>query len=364
MRMLWYWPFIFEQEMTLASLVPREGDHLTIQAIDRPLSPAECRTETLELYRNLPDVNHSAGRGIRWFFSRKRTYLARHRARNRQWNRGDYDLLHIHYHNRFTDTWMSLPRPVVLSVHDAVPHEPLLSPRVETSLLRRACARADHLVVHHESVAEALSKTCAVSPERITLIPQQVYPVPSAAKSTGKPENAEVLLFGNLRKNKGLDTLVGALKLMKGQDLTVRICGQADGDMLRVATLAAREDPRVQLELGPVSLKRKHELFHQASLVVLPYSSFASQSGVLHDAAGHNVPVLVTDVGALGVTVRDWGLGEVVSPNDPSSLAEAMIHMLSSNLWNHWSLQAERYAEARNPAKIATALRNCYSKVV
>jgi glycosyltransferase involved in cell wall biosynthesis len=49
---------------------------------------------------------------------------------------------------------------------------------------------------------------------------------------------------------------------------------------------------------------------------------------VLATAIGHGRPVVVTDVGSLGETVRDFGLGEVVPPGDAEALAEACTRLL------------------------------------
>ena len=80
---------------------------------------------------------------------------------------------------------------------------------------------------------------------------------------------------------------------------------------------AAFTDPRVTAEIGYVSPARATELYCSSSLVVLPYVWFAAQSGVLREAYAFGVPVVVTDVGALGQAVREEGTGWVVAPDDP-----------------------------------------------
>ena len=57
-------------------------------------------------------------------------------------------------------------------------------------------------------------------------------------------------------------------------------------------------------------------MFSRASWVLLPYVSFHSQSGVLADAYTYRVPLVVTDVGAIGPTVRSDGTGFVVPPGE------------------------------------------------
>ena len=50
---------------------------------------------------------------------------------------------------------------------------------------------------------------------------------------------------------------------------------------------------------------------------MLPYRKIES-SGVLATALGYGRPVVVTDVGSLGDTVREFHAGFVAHPNDPS----------------------------------------------
>src|SRR5215211_7916726 len=83
-------------------------------------------------------------------------------------------------------------------------------------------------------------------------------------------------------------------------------------------------------------------LFEQSSLVVLPYTSFSAQSGVLHDALAYGLPVVVTDVGALGESVRRWGIGQVVPPDDDAALAGAIREMLVPSRYQQVSAVVDR----------------------
>ena len=57
------------------------------------------------------------------------------------------------------------------------------------------------------------------------------------------------------------------------------------------------------------------DVMEEAALVVLPYREIES-SGVLATALGHGRPAVVTDVGSLGDTVREFEAGAVVPPED------------------------------------------------
>jgi len=105
-----------------------------------------------------------------------------------------------------------------------------------------------------------------------------------------------------------------------------------------IRTLVKRLPPgRVELIDRFIEDEEAALLLKSSSLVVLPYSSFAAQSGVLHDALAQGLPVVVTDVGALGQSVRSWGIGQVVPPDDSGALADAIREILTPN----------RYEEAR-----------------
>ena len=59
------------------------------------------------------------------------------------------------------------------------------------------------------------------------------------------------------------------------------------------------------------------DLLEEAAVVVLPYRKIES-SGVLATALGHGRPVVVTDVGSLGDTVREFHAGSSRTRTTPA----------------------------------------------
>src|SRR5690606_23516726 len=57
----------------------------------------------------------------------------------------------------------------------------------------------------------------------------------------------------------------------------------------------------------------------------------ASQSGILLNAFGYGMPVVVTNVGGLPDMVEEGQNGSIVPPNDPTALAEALIDLLNDD---------------------------------
>ena len=86
-------------------------------------------------------------------------------------------------------------------------------------------------------------------------------------------------------------------------------------------------DARVEWRLGFLPDDEVAALMRDAAIVVLPYRR-TDASGVLATAIGHGRPAVVTDVGSLGETVREFDAGEVVPPGDERALAEACIRLL------------------------------------
>lgn len=363
MRFMWYWPFARREELDWALGTAREGDSIVVQVIDRPAAPAAGSRGAITVVRDLVDVDRGELSGVRWLGSRTRTYRERSRARKVLWQSEQFDLVHLHYLNRFTDAMSPLPRPLVMSVHDVLPHAPRLGSAVEHRLLRRVYSRADALIVHHQRLADQLVGDFGLPATNVFVVPHQVFPVDEApaAPPSGPPM---ILFFGALRANKGLEILDGALRQLPSAELTLRIVGHGDREVEALAQQMAARDSRVTTEIGFSSLERKRQLFGDASLIVLPYTSFTSQSGVLHDAYGHGRPVVVSDVGALGDSVREDCTGIVVPPGDPGSLAAAISASLEEPNWRLHADAARRIASERSPAAVGFRLREVYDQVL
>jgi glycosyltransferase involved in cell wall biosynthesis len=210
-------------------------------------------------------------------------------------------------------------------VHDVRPHRSTLPARLETLLLRTTYRNAGHLIVLHDVLKEEMVSDFGIDPERVHVVPHVLDALATPDPSILRPTRPQFLFFGTLRPNKGIDVLIDALtSLGAGFDADVVIAGAGDTETTTKLTRRLGAMPNVTLELGRVSPLRKRALFSQVSWVLLPYVSFHSQSGVLADAYAYGVPLIASDVGAIGPTVRADGTGFVVEPGDAEALADAM----------------------------------------
>jgi glycosyltransferase involved in cell wall biosynthesis len=357
-RFLWYWPFARPEELEWARCVAGGEHEVVVEVIDRDAAPAAGRDSRVEIRRDLPDVTPGKS-GPMWAWSRARTYLGRERIRTATTRNESFDVVHYHYPNRFTDSWRR-PRGGlwVVSVHDVLPHSPRLGP-LERWLLGRLYRRPDGLIVHHHWLEQLLVDEFRVEPERVRVVPHQVFPVDEPVERTAGDEPPMVLFFGALRENKGLDTLIEAIRLVPAGSLRLHIAGRGDARCEALARRAADDSPFVTAEIGHATTERKAELFRASAVVALPYTSFSSQSGVLHDAYGHWRPVVVTDVGALGPTVRADGTGVVID-SDAQALAEALMTVIGPD-GDAYGVNARRVSEERSPRAVALQTLDAYA---
>jgi glycosyltransferase involved in cell wall biosynthesis len=177
------------------------------------------------------------------------------------------------------------------------------------------------------------------------------------------PEQPCVLFLGSLRGNKGVDVLLQAIASTP-EEISFVVAGRGERHLEATLRRAVAADARLHVEIGYVTQQRKTELFRQASVVALPYTAFASQSGVLHDAYAHGRPVIVTDVGALGDTVREDETGIVVPPADADALAAAMVALVRDRrALDEFTANAGRIRDLRAPQRVGALLRDVYDTI-
>lgn len=363
MRAYWYWPFVRPEELPLADAFAARGHSLTVHTIaDRV--PHDAGGERFVNVADLPGSAPRTERSLRWVASRGLLYPRRARMRDHRVTHGHFDVAHVVYLNYFTDG-LALRRlarhaALVSTVHDVVPHQSRVPHRIERALLAAQYAAAGTIVVHHPDVGTRLHAEFGVDPARIHHVPWAV-PHVEVTPRPDDPDPFVVLLFGTLRRNKGVDVLLRAFTSLPDRDLRLVVAGRGFAEVEAAVRGAAARDDRIHAEIGPVPAGRKHALYRDADLVVLPYTSFSSQSAVLHDAYAHHRPVLVTEVGALGSAVRSEATGWVVEPGRPDALAAAILDARADAAARRSrAAAAGAIAQQRSPGAVAEALEHVY----
>ena len=265
----------------------------------------------------------------------------------REIRRGGFDVVHWQHFNvlppieALTASALGSLRPrLVMTVHDV---EPWQAVRMQAAwMLRHTFRSAARLIVHHAANREHLRERFGVPGDHIRVVPRggfqgfETSPL-SRAEARGRigvpGEGRLVLFFGEIREEKNLPGLIRALALVRRRIPDVRLL--AAGRPRRVKPAAVAGEIRqvglvdaADFRPGYVPDELVEAHFAAADVVALPYRRI-TQSAVLLQAMTSGRPVVATDGGALGPTVRDAGCGLVVPVDDEAALAEGLVRILT-----------------------------------
>lgn len=240
--------------------------------------------------------------------------------------------------------------PIVLIAHTVV-SEPTPGQR---SVLERACALADVVVVMTDTARQRLLHGFAVDADAVLVIPHGAATPPVSTVSSTKPVDVDtrrrprVLTWGLLGPGKGIEWAIDAFATLGDLDPapTYTIAGATHPKVLEHEGERYREMlvERVRLSGAAASvsfddsyrdLESLTELIRSADVVVLPYDS-ADQvtSGVLVDAVAAGCPVVSTAF-PHAVELLAGGAGMVVPQRDAAALAAAIRTVLTDDECRH-----------------------------
>jgi glycosyltransferase involved in cell wall biosynthesis len=223
--------------------------------------------------------------------------------------------------------------PIVITVHDPRHHVgDAASRKTPQALMDFGFRRADRIVVHGEVLRRQVVEALGMAADRIHVIPHVA--IGSGARMPHDDESKQILFFGRIWKYKGLEHLIRAQPLITAAipDAQIVIAGEGD-DFEPYRRLMSQPD-RFIVHNRYISGTERDELFQRATLVVLPYIE-ATQSGVVPLAYAFGKPVVATNTGALSEAVEDGVTGRLVPPEDPASLAAAIVDLLRNPAKRH-----------------------------
>lgn len=276
-----------------------------------------------------------SGGTVRWLLARLNV-TRRHDFTFLRWLRRqrDVDVVLIEEVQRFTLPLLvrragKRGRRVIVHLHNIRRHDyrGSLLDKVDEWLVGRALVRADSVVVHSDANRARLHQIFGDG------LRSAVVPHGLEVRSQGDvlPQVPSVLFFGVNRPEKGLSVLMDALELMP-EPPALRIVGHTPEAFRAETTRLIAKAPSVTWVDAFVDDETVRREFTRASIVVLPYTRFDAQSGVLHLALEYGVPVVATSLGGIAETVDRFGNGIVVPPRDASAMASAIELMLDSSV--------------------------------
>jgi glycosyltransferase involved in cell wall biosynthesis len=231
--------------------------------------------------------------------------------------------------------------------------------------------RATHYIGHSTEERTAISETYNIDTADISVIPHASYGHYQNGARKRDHGDCNLLIFGVIRPFKGVEDLVRAFEMLADEDPTryrLTVVGETwEGWTLPAELIAAsRHADRITFVNRYVTDEEVDGFFANADIVVLPYHR-SSQSGPLHVAMGYGLPVVVTAVGGLIESVKDYEGAVLVPPKDPGALAAgiARAQKLTGRCYGapvDWRDSAKRHLDAlqlsrRAPIKIAATPR-------
>jgi glycosyltransferase involved in cell wall biosynthesis len=134
-----------------------------------------------------------------------------------------------------------------------------------------------------------------------------------------------ILFFGFIRKYKGLDILLDAMKILQGKGIKLLVAGEFYEDQKpydeQVQNLGIQNE--LILHTNFIADSEVKYYLCAADVVVQPYRN-ATQSGVTPLAYHFEKPMIVTNVGGLPSLVPDDKVGLVAEPN-AAAIAEKIL---------------------------------------
>jgi glycosyltransferase involved in cell wall biosynthesis len=226
--------------------------------------------------------------------------------------------------------------PVVYLCHQLV--EPDSSP-AEWQVARLGLRQGDGFVMMTGRESQAVARAFPGRPVRAAHLPVFDEVAPSrtprdeARARLGVAADEPLLLFfGFVRRYKGLPLLLDALARLPAPPRLV-VAGEFWEDEAEYRAQIDRLGlaGRVIIHNRYIPNEAVEPYFAAADALVLPYLS-GSQSGVAMLALHHGLPVIATDVGGLGETVRHDLTGLVTPRGDAAALAGAIRRFFEERL--------------------------------
>ena len=243
-------------------------------------------------------------------------------------------------------------RPLVLTLHNALPEG--------GGLKRRVLAAAERATIRGADVVLAASEDLAENAHRLGARDVRLAPVSAPALPPATRSRADVRAELGVADGRPLVVAVGRLHPQKGYDVLLDAAGRwGDGPLVVVAgdgPLQAELQERITAERLPVVLLGRRtdvaDLLAAADLCVLP-SRWEARSLTAQEALRSGTPLVATRTGGLPGLLGD--AAELVPVGDAAALAGAVTRVLGDPARAAQLAGAGRRQAATWPDEAATA---------
>jgi len=222
--------------------------------------------------------------------------------------------------------------PLVLTAHDSRPFNTSPSSVIQKLGATSALACFDRVIVHTEQARLRLAEY-GVAPDRIARIAHgflhddMAAPAGALAAESDKP--VCFLLFGKVKRYKGADLALEALRLMSPElraRCVLRIVGKPYIDTEPLVRAAGELGSCAQLDFRHVPDREMPSLWGQADVLLFPYREI-DMSGVLMAAIAAARPIIASKIGGFAELLENGRTALLVPPNDANALSAAMSRL-------------------------------------
>ena len=227
-----------------------------------------------------------------------------------------------HFWSRFVISSVKSSGAMLLNtVHDAVLH-PGEDGGVK-SWFFQPFNQADGYIAFTHHVARQLSGLHNIPPEKVAIIPLAPLSDPVSPCGNGVEKgHLRLLFFGRILPYKGLERLIEAYALLRGEGVPVSLQITGAGDMRGLMPLV-NGLPGVAVHNQWVPETRMGSVFANADVIVLPYLE-SSQSGIVASAFAAGIPAIATPIGGLPEQITDGVNGLIAADTSPAALAHSI----------------------------------------
>ena len=250
-----------------------------------------------------------------------------------------------------------LKMKIVQTIHDPFPHSGQYSSKNEEIRIE-AINRADRLVLLSTPQLDSFCNYYHVNKDKVLLNRMGEFDYLNLLKSSSENNRPYVLYIGQIQEHKGIDILLEAMIQTHLIYPNVKLIVAGKGDFPFDVSKYTNLD-YIEFRNYYVKVDEMVDLLTNSLFAVCPYRD-ATQSGVVQTAFSLEVPLIVTNVGDLPLSVQDRVTGLVVPPCDVKALSDAMNYLLGNpeqlvaykknihNIWRKdqsWEPIAQKYIE-------------------
>lgn len=238
----------------------------------------------------------------------------------------------------------ALPGTLVGTVHDPMSHSGQEVTIAGIDMLARFRALMATLLTVcfvHGPNCEEQAIAVGYPADKLVTVPHGLF-THFQSRDSGSKDNSsreyDILLFGNIRPNKGYDRVPGIIDhVARGRsDVSVLVAGSPSYGSVESERVVneiigdLKRHDHIEVRDRYIENAEVKQLFENATIALLPYYD-ATASGVLMTAYAFETPVVATDTGEIGRLIEEVGAGLVADAESSEDIAACVLELLEDD---------------------------------